>query len=241
MPLFGKSVDARYAEVGKSFSPTGTSTDYPDPITWAMLRVAVGAARRQIADTVALRTDLPQTSWGNDIFRLVIDGYLLGRIEEGTEGKRLRFSETSTDLPQDVGLFTIVSVRAVAQGLQAGEFSGQAPRAIKRLLEQFAMDALDELMGSLVPDTTDFRTLGALLARIVHVGREIALMEGIFQDRRKRKKVDEDLARIERDAAQRVRRVVEQLGITQPDKMAEAITESARNEIRRLGAEIARE
>jgi hypothetical protein len=237
MGLFGKSVESRYAEVAASFAPTGRSTQYPDPVTWTVLRIATDAARNHYASTVASAGNLvaARKLWENEIFRLVVDGYLLGRIEEGTERHRLRFSDFADDLAQETGEFVTLSASYIRAGLELGQFSPKPPSDIMRVMDQFSMDAVGALDDVVATDDDNRRSLGVALVRAVNLGRQIALIEGFYLNRKKRPQLQEIRTHVERDELQRVRQMLKDAGIKTPEEAAELILARVRDEIKGSG------
>jgi hypothetical protein len=79
MPLFGKSAADRYQDV----APTLTRAFYDDA-TWEILQAAARSMDGYCARTLRFRPG-GEPLCGREVGRLVLDGYVLGRIEARTE------------------------------------------------------------------------------------------------------------------------------------------------------------
>ncbi len=191
LPFFGKSIASRYEEAAASLGPSG-GADYADPITWAALRLAHEEVRQRYTKKITFRAGVEagQRMWGNEAFRLVNDGYILGRIEAGSEGRALSFSGIATGDPAyEAGEFAMIASQSIDAGAEHGRFSGPPPSEISKLLTQFALDACGVLF-EYVDDTKDNHTLlGEGSARAVNLGRELALMEDFYVNPKKRREL----------------------------------------------------
>ncbi len=175
MRFFRKSSTAaeRYSKVAEQFVPIADV----DPVTWALLRLATSdLLARYEQEGVVVDNATAVDVWQSEARRLIVDGYLLGRIEHQTEGQALRFVDLSSDLAYEAAEFGLVIDRAITAGLESGSFSGPPPSDVGELLGSFAHQAV----AALVEHADDARTLGEALGRAVHLGREIALMEGFY-------------------------------------------------------------
>lgn len=187
--MFGKSVASKYEEVAASLGPSGIA-GAADPITWAALRMAIQEWQRVYLPkvTFVIEPDTARKVMGNEAFRLVNDGYILGRIEVKSDGKPVGFSGlVSGDPAYEAGEFAMVAARAIAAGMTTGSFSGPPPSDVSKLLTQFALDAGHPLIDYIADDDQNFRVLGEANGRAVNLGREIALIEDFYVNPKKRR------------------------------------------------------
>lgn len=203
--LFGKSVASRYEEAGAALGPSGVA-ELADPVTWAALLLARDEIRRAYlpAMSALINTDDAKQIWENEIFRLLNDGYLLGRIEAKSEGRTLSFSGIAdADPAYEAGEFAAVAAQAISIAVTSdGTFSEPPSSEVDKLLKRFASDAgrlllesLDLTAGNQAEEETllaQSRLSGEANIRTVQVGREIALREDFYVNPEKRR----DLLRV---------------------------------------------
>jgi hypothetical protein len=183
---------------------------------------AVAAAAR----TVQVETDDAADIIEEELRRLVIDGYILGRIEQDTEGRNLRFKA-----PSDVPWFVLSATRIMHDGLQRSVFSPALDPETAELLQQFSQDALQSVTAAGgLPAGSDSRSASIALATACGMGREVALLEGLFLDPAERQQLDAILAVIDANAVDRIEQDLLPLP-NEPARTAQAVQASVLAEL----------
>lgn len=189
MPLFGKSAAKRYEEMGPVLTP-----DFCDPATLSAIDSATAAVISYCGEAARFRPG-SELTWQPEIKRLVMDGYFLGRVEEGTEKDRLRFSAAELKVGELEKLFTILCIGAVKNATSGEVFTATAPhdREIEQMLRGFCEQSARTVLESVGEDEVggvDWRRFGSVASASIHLGREIALVEGYFLNPKKRKQLN---------------------------------------------------
>jgi hypothetical protein len=172
-----RSVEERYQDVAQRFTPDG----YLDAVTWVLLNMVAAAAFEQSRSEVAgpKHGEAVSAFWSQELFRLVIDGYLLGRLEGGTEEQLLRFADTSSGPTLEAVKFLVVArgvIAAVLENRQSSEPSDD----FKPILREFALGAMGRLRNehaAILDDEAEARPFGEAAASALHLGREVAKVE----------------------------------------------------------------
>jgi hypothetical protein len=208
-----------------------------DAVTRAGVRLVIDRTIEQYGDRVSFAGDagVGRKAWEHQIFRLVIDGYVLGRVEKGTETVRLRFprKKGNANCEELAGRFLLIS----SQIAENDVFS--TPSAdVREALVQLAVNGCEELAEHVVDDGANWRAVEEAMGRAVHRGREIALSEDMYVDSKKRGLIEkvwsealsENLRRL-----QDLQRSLEKQGIALPEG---SLLREARDGLRRLGREL---
>jgi len=156
----------RYDKVAAQFRPA----EDLDPCTWELVRLARDQLLLKyeqdspVADSVdSIR------QWQNEIFRLLLDGFLLGRIEDNNEGNHLYFDQLGDGGLTQVIEFALVVDGAITGGVQSGYFSTRPPSDIAELLRSFVQHASLTLFDYAINSSR----MGEALGRAVNMGRQI--------------------------------------------------------------------
>ncbi len=173
-----RSVEERYKDVAQRFTPDG----YLDAVTWVLLNMVAAAAFEQSRTKVAGPEDDEAVSafWSQVLFELVIDGYLLGRLEDGSEEQLLRFADASSGATLESVTFLVVARGVIAAALENGQFS-EPTDDFKPILREFALGAMGRLRNehaAILDNESEARPFGEAAARALHLGREVAKIEG---------------------------------------------------------------
>lgn len=243
LPFSRLSEDAllkRYARIAASFSPDGKTTDYPDQITWGALRLA-NQEWLDYYDTklvFSAATDR-RILLGGEGMRLVIDGYILSRIENGTENRLMRFALVASDRYYEAGEFALVAASAIIAGVHNGRFLKKPASGVAKVLRRFALDACENVLDNIVDMTDDnARTTGEAFNRAVNLGREVAIMEDFYLNPKMRGSLLKIRGSIRREALMELRQLQDQIssrGVTLPSDFAEQIMARAREAIELYG------
>ena len=191
MPLFGKSAAQRYKEIGGILMP-----EFCDPTTYSIIESAAVEVIMYCHAVVNFTPGM-EPVWHREIKRLVMDGYLLGRVEEGTEKDRLRFSTAGLKINDPEKVFRVLCIGTVKHATSGEPFTATAPRdkEIAQLLRSFAEQAILTVLES-IPEDDDagedenWKRFGAVVSACIHLGRQIALYEGFFLNPKKRTELD---------------------------------------------------
>lgn len=216
--LFGKSVATKYEELAASLGPAGCA-EFADPITWAALGLAHEEICRRYAARIAFQGDAEsgRRLWKAETFRLINDGYILGRIEAGTQESHLSFSGIgSQDPAYEAGEFALVAGQAIAAGCEQGKFTGPPPSEVSDLLKRFAMDA----GGAVLDYLEEGLLIGEANSRAIHLGRELAMMEDFYVSPKKRRKLLEIRASLNQERLleyDRIREALARASVTTPE------------------------
>lgn len=216
--LFGKSVATKYEELAASLGPSGCA-EFADPITWAALGLAHEEICRRYAERIAFHGDVEsgRRLWKAETFRLINDGYILGRIEAGTQESHLNFSGIgSQDPAYEAGEFAMVAGHAIAAGCEQGKFTGPPPSEVSDLLRQFAMDA----GGAVLDYLEEGFLIGEANSRAINLGRELAMIEDFYVSAKKRKELLKIRARLNQERLlefDRIRETLARAGMTTPE------------------------
>ncbi|MPZ49809.1 MAG: hypothetical protein GEU75_11045 [Dehalococcoidia bacterium] len=233
-PLPG-SVLSRYAAVGRKFTPS-----YPDPVTWGALRAVMDEAESFFARGVRMPNTEDAASVDEEIRRLIIDGYILGRVEQRTETASLRFGKASHDPDRDGGRFIELVVKAAKDGWQTGVFSGPIDPDIESVIGDFVQDAARGIAAA-GADPADGNDDGVAVAlsRACSAGRETALIEGTFLDPTTKRTVVQAIVASSPSALDRIG---SELNYRSGDalKIAEKALRLTRDEFRRPNANLVR-
>lgn len=185
MPLFGQSVVQRYRKLGPLHLPS-----FCDKATCAVIEAAVSEMIKYSTHAVGFRPELEAVS-RQEIRQLVLDGYVIGRIEEETEREILRFSTAQLIISEPEEIFKLICSGAVKVAASPEPFTATMPRNkdISQLLGNFAREAAASVAdaGSDEDEGAEWRRFGSILSAAIHLGREIALIGGYFLNPKKRK------------------------------------------------------
>ena len=237
MPLFGKSVASRYNEAAAKIGPSGVA-EIVDPITWAALLLAVEEWKKAYLTRIsfARQAEVAQQVSENEAFRLVNDGYILGRIENRSEGKAISFSGIADGDPSyEAGEFAFVAAQAIAAGCSDGSFTGPPPSDILKLLNQFALDAGRPLDEYLAENDDNFRLVGVANACAANLGRQVALIEDVYVSPKKRRELLAIREKHEADGLRHfndIKSELQESGIQTPGDWAAQMMRKVRDEIK---------
>jgi hypothetical protein len=218
----------------------GSFRENVDAVTRVGVRLIIDRTIEQYGDRVSFAGDASsgRKAWEHQIFRMVVDGYVLGRVEKGTETVRLRFprKKGSADCEELAARFLITA----AQIAEGHVFATPAPD-VREALVQLATNGCEELLDHVAGDGANRGLVEEAMGRAVHRGREIALTEDMYVDPRMRAIVD----RMWREALaenvqglQHLQRNLAKLGIALPVDLRDSFARDARDELRRLGREL---
>ena len=202
MPLFGSSAAKRYQSLGPI-----ALFEFCDPTTVMTISLAKAAVIDYCDRVVGFPADKGPV-WQREMERLVTDGYVLGRVEEGTEKDHLRFSTAHLEVAEPERMFRVLCLGAVKQATSGDPFAATAPRdgQISQLLLGFCDEAVRcvlEAIDDEDAEEVDWRRFGALANAAIHLGREIALMEGYFLNPKKRSQLKIVIQRLGEAASER--------------------------------------
>ena len=236
--LSKRTVADRYERIAASFSPDGRNTDYPDQVTWAALRLAHQQWLAYYADKIDMASgNDPRRLLGNEALRLIIDGYILGRIENGSEERLMRFALVGTDKRYEAGEFALASAGAISDGVLRGKFSQKPHAAVSLYLREFAMDAAGRVFDQVKTADENVRIVGEAFGRAVNVGRELAFTEEFYLNPKKRSMLLKIRERIRKEELHRLRQIQDELagdGLNLPSDFAEQIMARAHSHIQQL-------
>lgn len=177
-----KEIISKLAAISNSFTP-----QYLDLLTYNIILYANERLLKEICKKVrfeeikGLKKELPTT-----IYKLLVESYLLGRIERGNEKKTIHYSKVadSADLFYEKNQDAVIGFNAVIKSIFDDGFFTQPSDEIKE-----AIKALEEIYGNDLVNIIEYndennKNLGRFLLRSIHIGREIALMEQLFYDKK---------------------------------------------------------
>lgn len=198
----GAQTTDRYAKAAGRFDP---SEDL-DPCTLELVRFARDQLLvRYEQGSSIVESDDPIKLWQNEIFRLLLDGFLLGRIEDNNEGKHLIFDQLEGGGLLETVEFALIADGAITVGVQSGYFSSRPTSDTAELLRSFVLQA----SRSLFDKATNSRLMGEALGRAVNMGRQIALLEGYYFVPAKRDELNKIRATLSEDEKRAMQSLVE--------------------------------
>lgn len=194
----------RYSELAAGFQP---SRDL-DPCTLELMRLARDKLLVKCGqDTPIVNSKESIDLWQNEIFRLLIDGFLAGRIEDNREREYPRFDQLDGGGLLDMLEFALIADRATTRGIETGYFSSQPSPQIGELLRSFVLQAASALFDH----TSNSHRMGEALGKAVNIGREIALLEGYYFIPSKRNELNDIRATISEEEKQSMHAIVDKI------------------------------
>ncbi len=206
LPFLGPSktsIRDHYERAVAPFSTNGEMAASPDQTTWAALVFAHNVILRRCTDGITLENDVRASTrlLGKALFQLITDGYILGRIENGTEALPLRFSALTTDQDYEVREFSVTTAGCTVAGVEEGVFSRRPSRAMAALFSEFSLDAAQTILDGVPEASANVRFLTGTCARAINLGREIALLENLYLNPERRSLVLAIRSRIQQERA----------------------------------------
>jgi len=121
----------------------------------------------------------------NNVYRLLIDSYILGRIEIGNEVKIIHFSEIADDSSTffEKNEDAVIRFQAIVKSIFEDGFFTQPSEEIKGTIKWLQQTTGDELVDFIEYDEENNNSLAIFISRVVHIGREIALSELLLYDK----------------------------------------------------------
>lgn len=121
----------------------------------------------------------------NCVYRLLVDSYILGRIEIGNQEKVIHFSKIADGSTEFVkkNEDEVIQFQGIIKSIFEDNFFTQPSEEIKGFMKWLEQSTGNDLVDFIEYNEENNKALAIFLSRVVHIGREIALSERIIYDK----------------------------------------------------------